>query len=227
MRKIEILGTGNGFYPEDGNTSFLLWDEEETEAILIDCGYTVFPKIKELEATGRDIFSKIKTVFISHLHDDHAGSAGMVSIFHYVKTLQPLDFVGINIENVFKYTLQGSDNTYNYTTNNKFDIIKTDHGSEIETCACLINGVFYSGDTTRSLLNTEQAKKAKIIIHEARLPVNNPHHTNFDTLFSAPDDIKKKTYITHYNPNHFEELNRLAKENGFAGVLKQGQIIKY
>lgn len=54
--KIEILGTGGGNTPEYGNTSFLIWNNDESEAVLMDCGYTVYPRLKELERnTNREI----------------------------------------------------------------------------------------------------------------------------------------------------------------------------
>lgn len=232
--KIEILGSGNGFEPSLGNTSFLLWDNDETNAILMDCGYTVFSTLREMESHGRDIISKIKTVFISHLHDDHSGTAGVFTLFRN-SVLRRLNrenertrFIGTDIRPLLDITIPGCTNMYEYDDNQSdYTLIETSHGSEIPVCGILINDVMYSGDTANSLLNTEYAQKAKIIIHEATLN-DGPFHTGFEKLIHTPASIKSKTWLIHNSAKHLSDgFEQLALKEGFAGICKKGKIITF
>ncbi|MCZ2357564.1 MAG: MBL fold metallo-hydrolase [Bacteroidia bacterium] len=72
--KIQFIGTGGAFDIEQGNSSALLNVHEKT--ILIDCGYAVYPKLRQL-----NLVETIDAVLITHLHDDHVGSLTTL-IFH-------------------------------------------------------------------------------------------------------------------------------------------------
>lgn len=230
--KIEILGSGNGFEYNLGNTSFILWNDDESDGILMDCGYTVFGTLRDLEKSGRDVISKLSTVFISHMHDDHVGSAGIFSMFRKsaLKRLnrenETTKFIGIDIRPLFDITLKGSPGLYKYDNSESyFKLINVYHGSEIPACGIIINNIMYSGDTYNSLLDTDEAKNVKLIIHEATLK-DGPFHTLFDKLISAPKEVKEKTWLIHNSQNHLDSgFEKTAKENGFAGICKKGQII--
>lgn len=64
---VKFIGTGGIFDYKIGNSSALI--ECEIGNILIDCGYTVYPKLVDM-----DIISKIDYILITHLHGDHIGS---------------------------------------------------------------------------------------------------------------------------------------------------------
>ncbi|MEO8205393.1 MAG: MBL fold metallo-hydrolase [Chthoniobacterales bacterium] len=66
--KIKLLGFGGAFEFSVGNSSF--WVEDfHGECLLIDCGYTIFPRLMQL---GIDKLPN--AILLTHLHADHAGS---------------------------------------------------------------------------------------------------------------------------------------------------------
>lgn len=63
----KFVSTGGIFDYDIGNSSVLI--ECAIGNILIDCGYTVYPKLVE-----KGVISKIDYILITHLHGDHVGS---------------------------------------------------------------------------------------------------------------------------------------------------------
>jgi len=225
--KIEILGTGGANTPEYGNTSFLIWNDEESEAVLMDCGYMVYPQLKERERISeRDIISKIKSVGISHLHNDHAGSIGALLIHRWYFHKEKIKLSGVEtLPEYMKLIESGRALPGIDWFDDRIRVIPTSHEDDMPSCALYFNGVLYSGDTNTSILTTPEAKKAKIIIHEARLS-EYPSHMLIDRLAeSAPANILAKTWLIHYPTRAKDKIIQRAKELGFAGVCTQGQII--
>jgi ribonuclease BN (tRNA processing enzyme) len=66
--KIEFIGTGGAFDWEVGNSAAII--TFRGKRILIDCGHSVFPKLMQL-----GIADSIDYLLLTHLHDDHCGSA--------------------------------------------------------------------------------------------------------------------------------------------------------
>lgn len=64
---VKFVSTGGIFDYKIGNSSVLIGGKIGT--ILIDCGYTVYSKLVEL-----DVISEIDYICITHLHGDHIGS---------------------------------------------------------------------------------------------------------------------------------------------------------
>ena len=224
--KLEILGTGGGNTPEYGNSSLLIWNDNETEAVLMDCGYTVYPYLKNLETvSGREIISKIKTVAISHLHDDHVGSLGALLTHRCGLQKDKIKIAGISLNEYLNLVVSSRIRNGIKGIDERITAIPTSHEEDMPSCALYFDGVLYSGDTNKSLLMLPQAKKAEIIIHEARLN-EFPSHTNIERLAkSAPADILAKTWIIHYSTKMKDRIHIKAKELGFAGACTQGQII--
>ncbi len=76
MAKIEWVGTGSGLNPQLGNTSFLVSDLEKN--ILVDCGFTVTPKLLE-----KNKLKDVTDVLITHLHSDHVGGLELFGFMQY------------------------------------------------------------------------------------------------------------------------------------------------
>lgn len=73
--QIQFIGTGGAFDPEYGNSSALLRCNDKT--FLIDCGFTVYEKLKEF-----DLFNGIDYILITHLHNDHCGSLVNTALYY-------------------------------------------------------------------------------------------------------------------------------------------------
>jgi len=76
--KLNFLGRGAAFNPKEGSTAaFIL---EDDKLLLIDCGESVFGKLKSL-----GVLEKVReiTVMFTHTHSDHIGSLGSLAMFSY------------------------------------------------------------------------------------------------------------------------------------------------
>ena len=125
MKKpIQFLGTGGAFEPEFGNSSALI--DIDGQTILLDCGFTVYPKLKLYGLTD-----KIDYVLISHLHNDHVGSLSTF-IYHYniaydfgrLKILYASDALRNDIEGFLRYSIPALDHYVEFVPLSLFPQIK-------------------------------------------------------------------------------------------------------
>ncbi len=83
---LKFLGCGSGYNPGMGNTN--AWFVEGGTFYLIDCGFTAFPRLVQLEEF---VSSRKIVIFITHLHADHCGSLPMaVSWLFHKQGVKPL-----------------------------------------------------------------------------------------------------------------------------------------
>ncbi len=219
--KIHVLGANGAF---DGYNTSLFVKNNEGVGVLLDCGFTVFP---ELHRQG--LLPHVDAVLISHLHGDHTGSLSTLILYAKYKLGKRLMIGGADCQTLLR--LQGiSDSSWQKILPNshiQYQTMETEHisGEEPNNCLFLENKILYSGDTSQSLLQTEYAKKAEIIFHEATVKPNMAH-TNITVLNDAPYNIKNKTWLVHIPVNEYETAREYVKNNGFAGICKRGQIIQ-
>lgn len=223
--QIQVLGVGGAFSPELGNSSIIIWDKKG--GILVDCGYGVYPILKR-----KNLLSRVNRIFITHLHGDHSGS---LDTFLYHKRFilgQKVKFFGISeimpylemIDPSFGYDYDASEYFNLEDDGESLTIIPTDHIEGRSSNALYYKGVLYSGDTSESLLDSPQAYDAKIILHEVSFNETNVH-TYFNVLARAKEEIKRKTYLYHYNSGEDVAFLSKAYQHGFAGFLKKDQLI--
>lgn len=224
--KIQVLGVGGCFSPEIGNSSIVLWDKG-TKGFLIDCGYGVYPILKEKNLIGR-----IDKVFITHRHGDHIGSLDSF-LFHkrYINK-QKVKFYGVQDHMAYLKSIDPSfekdfDEYFENDDKNPIQIIPVKHSEGVPTNAFYNFGLLYSGDTSESLLDSPEAREARVILHEVTFNESVNVHTQFNVLARAPDDIKRKTWLYHYNQGDDVQYMSKVLQHGFKGFLKQGQTIEY
>jgi hypothetical protein len=145
---IQVLGTGSGINSELKSTSFLLWNADESDAVLFECGFSVFPELRKLELLGRFDFAKLNSVFLSHLHPDHSGSLGTLILKRGLMKLPRIKVMGVNPEIMLQETrgFEGCE----YAESGDFELLPTRH-AQIPSTGILIKGVLYSGDCNESL----------------------------------------------------------------------------
>lgn len=222
--KLEILGTGSAFAKNAINCSIIWW-RGENEGILLDCGFSVFPALRM-----KSYAEKISAVLLTHTHQDHCGSA--VTLLEYrSKVLGAETIIGgiKNWDKLLKLCSGTADMDKVHFFNQEFALqtFEVPHAQNMECRALFVdNKLLYSGDTAISLLNTPQAKEAKIIIHDASKG-HNPLHASIKDLAEAPEEIKQKTYLIHYLPQDYDEIATTAKEVGLAGVVRPGDIFEF
>lgn len=225
--KIQVLGTGGCFSPEIGNSSIIIWDKS-TKGFLIDCGYAVYQTLKE-----KNFLDKIDKVFITHRHGDHIGSLDSF-LFHKRYVLQQkVKFYGVTDHLEYLKCIDPSfekdfDEYFEEDKDfPKIQIIPVKHSPGVPSNAFYNFGVLYSGDTSESLLDSAEAREAKVIFHEVSFNDAVTVHTQFKDLARAPDDIKKKTWLYHYNTGEDQKYLSKVTQHGFKGFLKPGQIIEF
>ncbi len=73
--QLKFIGTGGAFEPAYGNSAAIL--ELNGKNILIDAGFTVYPKLVEM-----GLWSRIRYILLTHLHNDHCGSLANILLHH-------------------------------------------------------------------------------------------------------------------------------------------------
>ena len=73
--QIKFIGTGGAFDYKYGNSA--VWIVLGGKRILVDCGYTVYPQLKE-----KGLIDQIDYLLITHLHNDHTGSLATAILDH-------------------------------------------------------------------------------------------------------------------------------------------------
>jgi len=82
--EILFIGAGGAHDVHLGNSAALLTWKGET--FLIDCGFTVYPRLVE-----KNLVEKPQAVLITHLHDDHIGSlSAFLYHRHFLSGLPPM-----------------------------------------------------------------------------------------------------------------------------------------
>ncbi len=226
---IEVVGVGCAFAADLGNASVLVWDDFWRSAVLFDCGYNVFPDLRKKELKEkRDIISKIDSVFVSHLHDDHCGSLGTLLEYRFWALNKNTKITSIvPFSEIFKGRMDNFNASKIYAGEDKrITVIPTVHAKNFPAAGAYFDGVLFSGDTAVSMLGSEYAKQSKIIIHEIGLQQNQVHVGIGKLIASASKEILAKTYGIHYSNQERERLFKIMEESGFAGLLWQNQIIK-
>jgi len=224
--KIQVLGVGGAFSPEIGNSSIILWDKGY-KGFLIDCGYTVFPMLKE-----NKLLEKINRLFITHRHGDHCGSLDTLLYYKKYISKQKIKFYGVSDHLEYLKAIDPSfekdfDDYFENDNTDPITTIPVKHTDSITSNAFYNYGLLYSGDTSESLLDSAAARDAKIILHDVSFNESVNAHTFFNSLARSADDIKKKTWLYHYNTNEDVQYESKVAHHGFAGFLKQGQIITF
>jgi ribonuclease BN (tRNA processing enzyme) len=224
---IEVIGANAAFTPSGMNTSFIIWkDKDKTDGVLVDCGFTILPELLKKGYVG-----SVKTVLLSHLHQDHCGSVITLLQCRTMQHKQKTMIGGTDWTPLLKTCLGPEDKHGEFITpfDNSFSLekIHTQHipGYMENDALFIMDKILYTGDCNTSLLETEQALKAKVIIHDAMLTPNRAHAT-VDEMAKAPAEVKAKTWLTHYETKDEELIKKAVEENGFAGYIKSGQIIE-
>ncbi len=142
---LNFIGSDSGFGLNNTSAYFI----NDKRFVLIDCGFTVFHKVKDIIVNYDEI-----DILITHLHNDHAGSlAQLLSYLYFVhnkkvriisKCERIVDYLDLTATPRESYSLvDGTDYV---------QVIETEHVKGMDSYGFKINidgkNIIYTGDTT-------------------------------------------------------------------------------
>lgn len=216
--KLTMLGVGNGFSPGVYDNNALL--ESKGSRTLIDCGVTAWESLRQLGLQERDI----DTIFITHLHFDHAGGLEAAALHsrHFshrkIRLLLPEPLC----QSVWKEYLLGG--LYNpneglNTLEDYFDVVplragepfllctdvwatwfRTRHIDGKFSCGLLVKDAFaYTSDMRADLPLVEDliAQGAAVVLHDCQMK-NAVVHADYRQLCAYPAQVREKLLLMHH-----------------------------
>ncbi len=141
---LTFLGGDSGF-GENNTSAYYIMDNK---LILIDCGFAIFSKVKNMLQDFDEI-----DVIITHLHNDHAGTLSQLIMYVYFILGKTVNVIS-KCERIYDYlditgTPKESYNIYNSTE--YVELIKTEHVKELDSYGMNLKindkNIIYTGDT--------------------------------------------------------------------------------
>ncbi|MFL0252402.1 MBL fold metallo-hydrolase [Clostridium neuense] len=220
---INFIGTGSAFNTKLGDNSAFI--KEENSLILIDCGGTVFSKLREL-----NLLNGIENLYIviTHTHPDHVGSLGDLIFYSYyiLKHKAKVFFPQKAIMESFLTNVGVSSKQYEFNNldfaeindanfgkvNIKF--LPVTHTDTIPTYGFIMNlngsAVYYSGDSNNlssEIIDKLKSGEIKTIYHDTcgLDYAGNPHLSIKKLCKMVPEEFRSKVYCMHLDENITEK----------------------
>ncbi|WP_234121962.1 MBL fold metallo-hydrolase [Clostridium hydrogenum] len=220
---INFIGTGSAFNTKLGDNSAFI--KKENSLILIDCGGTVFSRLREL-----NLLDGVENLYIAitHTHPDHVGSLGDLIFYSYyilkhkVKIFFPekqvmesfLTNVGVSSEQYeFNSSAFAEINDSNLgKINIKF--LPVTHTDTIPTYGFIMNlngsAFYYSGDSNNlsmEIIDKLKSGEIKRIYHDTcgLDYAGNPHLSIKKLCEIVPQELRNRVYCMHLDENITEK----------------------
>ena len=141
---LTFLGGDSGFGENNTSVYYIMGNK----LILIDCGFAIFSKVKNMLQDFDEI-----DVIITHLHNDHAGTLSQLIMYVYFILGKTVNVIS-KCERIYDYlditgTPKESYNIYNSTE--YVELIKTEHVKELDSYGMNLKinnkNIIYTGDT--------------------------------------------------------------------------------
>lgn len=206
--RLKFLGRDSGF--GDFNTSAYI--EHEKEFMLIDCGFTVFERLKNDFDFNK--YEKI-VVLITHLHNDHAGSLSQFILYIWFVYNKKITIVS-KCKTIKEYLKITGVTEEEYELTDKYkdvELIKTEHVEQLDCYGIKIRDILYTGDT--KTLEPFVPYLKGITEFYVDMSCHGGVHLKFEEVFDKLKNIKNKgikivlmhiddlEYITKVNNNEF------------------------
>lgn len=217
--QIKFLGTGGAFDYEYGNSA--AWIKMHGKNILVDCGYSVYPRLREA-----GLMDQLDYILITHCHDDHVGSLCSVLLhqqFFYdqprtVRVLLPNDEFGAYLDRYIRFAIPRAEKYVNYAPLEEVPGIKAIdtfglHVRDMPSFGYLFEDesdiVLFSGDLGEAGIIFDHARpylqdnRQMRIFHEMTFEESDDVHTYYKDLepFLAQFDILGYHMDPRQNPD--------------------------
>ncbi|WP_163195787.1 MBL fold metallo-hydrolase [Clostridium thermarum] len=227
---LNFIGTGSAFNHKLGNNSAYI--KREDAMLLIDCGGTVFHRIRTL-----DLLKDVKKLYvlITHMHPDHVGSLGDLIFYTYymlqMKTTiiypdlgtlaQLLNLLGVTAEFYDTQAIKDGVGVVNPFLDLKLEYVVQQHTSNLNCYGYLITSdkykLFYSGDSRNIPDRVLQSLSDHEIdfLYQDTCSYDGPDipHLSLNMLAQIIDPaLRNKVYCMHLDPSF--DTNK-AKSLGF------------
>ena len=203
---LTFLGSDSGF-GENNNSAYI---ENKDKFILIDCGFTVFNKVKK-----QFDFSKYQTIdiIITHLHNDHAGSLSQFILYVWYVFNKKVKVIS-KCKDIEKYLDITGTPKEAYEIKRETEIInfiKTKHVKEIDAYGFQMKiydkKIVYTGDTSSIEPFIPYIDNCDELYMDASK--NGGVHIKIDDVISFLDRIVKKgidVYLMHVDDKEYMSL---------------------
>ncbi|MCC9136849.1 MBL fold metallo-hydrolase [Pontibacter silvestris] len=214
---IKFLGTGGAFDTEYLNSAAIL--EFRDIKLLIDCGFTVFPKLIE-----KNLVHEIDHVILTHLHNDHSGSLANLLLYKSIilkndrlKILYTSEQFKQQIYDLLAIQLKYPDKYAEFVPLDQFDgIMAVDtfglHSEGYQSYAYIFDNdyrIVYSGDLGKpeELFNRLERlpQKETCVFHDITFSPDNTGHTYYKKLLPYINGITMYGY--HCDPTQNPDDN--------------------
>lgn len=214
---LTMLGTGNGFTPGVLDSNALL--EERGSRTLIDCGITAWESLASL-GIPRD---SIDTVFITHIHFDHAGGLESMALYSKfvshkrVKLIVPAPIRQVLWDQYLRGGLYSPDC---HSLEDYFDVLSPEENEPFDLCGGItaewfftrhIDGKFscglffggqyaYTSDMVQDLplMHSLVERGARLIFHDCQMG-NASVHCSYSDILTYPPEILDKLCLIHHD----------------------------
>lgn len=198
---LNFIGSDSGF----GNNNTSAYIIKDNKFILIDCGFTVFNKIKDIIVNYDDI-----DILISHLHNDHAGSLSQIILYLYYVYNKKVRIVS-KCEKIkeYLYITDVTEDMYTLVDSTDYlEIIKTKHGKTIDAYGFKLNinnkKIIYTADTISLDLFLPYMDDIDELYTDCS--AHNEAHPNIDSIKDILDNLSKKgikIYLIHTDDKEY------------------------
>jgi len=224
---LNFIGNGSCFNTDFGNTSAYYMDQETQSLLLIDCGESIFERIKKQKLLEK---AKDVHVLVTHLHSDHAGSLPSLLFFEeYVKGIVPtviypekdimrafLSLVGNELQ---AYRIVTPEECEKYTIQE----VRQKHSDFIHAYGYTLEldgkRIYYSGDTKTIAPHIMQAFRNGQIdeFYQDVSRYETPAHMNIETLGKMfTEEERKRITCMHFD----DEITREKAEYMGFGISR-------
>lgn len=231
---INFIGTGSAFNTKLGDNSAFI--KKDNSLILIDCGGTVFSKLRKL-----NLLNGVENLYIviTHTHPDHVGSLGDLIFYSYyiLKHKAKVFFPQKAIMESFLANVGVSSKQYEFNSLASAEIndvnlgkvninfLPVKHTDTIPTYGFIMNlngsAFYYSGDSNNlssAIIDKLKSGEIKRIYHDTcGLDYSgNPHLSIKKLCETVPEELRSKVYCMHLDENITEKQIR---DSGFNAAL--------